>query len=61
MSTSVLAGFVPLGAQSEPRPELASLTDRLDRNQPLVMAAYEVPGVAVALVREGEPLWPQVA
>jgi CubicO group peptidase (beta-lactamase class C family) len=57
VSTSVLAGFMPLEAQREPRPELASLTDRLDRDQPLFMAAYDVPGVAVAVVRDGEPVW----
>lgn len=57
VSTSILTAFMPLDTQPEPRPELASLTDRLDHDQPLIMAAYDVPGVAVAVVRNGEPVW----
>jgi CubicO group peptidase (beta-lactamase class C family) len=56
-STGVLAGLMALEAQPAPPPELASLTDRLENDQPLFMAAYNVPGVAVAVVRDGEPVW----
>ncbi|MET4637218.1 serine hydrolase domain-containing protein [Mycetocola sp. 2940] len=57
LSTSVFAGFMPLQALPGSRPALASLTERLDRDQPLFMAAYEIPGVAVAVVRGGERVW----
>jgi CubicO group peptidase (beta-lactamase class C family) len=57
ISTGVLAGFVYLEAPTGAQPELTSLTDRLDRDQPLIMAAYGIPGVAVAVVRDGEPVW----
>lgn len=57
VATSGLTGFMPLQTQPDERPELASLTDRFDRDQPLFMAAYDVPGVAVAVVRDGEPVW----
>lgn len=58
MSTLALAGFVPHEAQSgAARPELAVLTDRLDRDEPLIMAALNVPGAAVAVVRDGENVW----
>jgi CubicO group peptidase (beta-lactamase class C family) len=56
-STSLLAGFALSDETTKPRPELGSLTDRLDHDQPLFMAAYDVPGVAVSVVRDGEPVW----
>jgi CubicO group peptidase (beta-lactamase class C family) len=57
VSTSLLAGFTPREAEPEPQPELAAFTDRLDGEQPHFMAAYDVPGVAVAVVRDGKPVW----
>jgi len=36
---------------------LAVFTEHLNRRIPTLMQRYEVPGLAVALVREGEPVW----
>jgi CubicO group peptidase (beta-lactamase class C family) len=55
--TSLLSGFMLSDVQAERRPDLLSLTERLDHDQPLFMAAYDVPGVAVSVVRHGEPVW----
>jgi CubicO group peptidase (beta-lactamase class C family) len=57
LSTLALAGFMPFEAQSDARPELAALTGRLDQDEPLIMAALNVPGAAVAVVRDGENVW----
>ncbi|MBG6239962.1 CubicO group peptidase (beta-lactamase class C family) [Mycetocola sp. CAN_C7] len=57
VTSSALAGPITLEPEPAQPPELASLTDRLDRDQPLFMAAYEVPGVALAVVRDGELQW----
>jgi CubicO group peptidase (beta-lactamase class C family) len=57
LSTLALAGFMPLATESDAHPELAALSDRLDQDEPLIMAALNVPGAAVAVVRDGENVW----
>jgi len=57
LSTLALAGSMTFEAPSDAGPELAVLTDRLDRDEPLIMAALNVPGAAVAVVRDGDNVW----
>jgi len=57
VSTSILSGAVATQAHAASPPDLDTLTNSLNRNGPLIMAAYDVPGAAVAVVRDGENAW----
>ncbi|WP_306232791.1 serine hydrolase domain-containing protein [Agrococcus beijingensis] len=56
MATTSIVGLTAAQADGEP-PTLRQLTERLDREQPLIMGEYGVPGAAVAVVRQGEAVW----
>lgn len=56
-----LLSTVALAASTLPsagaRPELGALIDRLDGDVPLILSAYDVPGMTVAVVRDGATAW----
>ena len=58
-----LAGCTAGEGEFEPRPEtersaeLEALTAEFDRELPRLLERYDVPGAAVALVRDGRPVW----
>jgi CubicO group peptidase (beta-lactamase class C family) len=58
---ALLLGLVGIGGCSrepvEPGAPLGAFVEHLDHRIPHLMARYEVPGVAVAVVRGGEPAW----
>jgi CubicO group peptidase (beta-lactamase class C family) len=57
VASGTVAGFARPGAPSNTGPELPALSERLDRDVPLILEAYNVPGVAIAVVRDGQTVW----
>jgi len=53
------AAMVPSLAAAAPAAPTATLVARLDERLPGLMERYEVPGVAIALIQDGEVTWTQ--